>query len=551
MQTSHGKAMARLFWSINDRNPLSPYWFALARPLILRHPNGGWYLIRHGMDLFCAVSVFLLVHRLGRGRHALFAFSCALLTLFWNVSKFKEDGHWHQCIWDRIGVLAVAALCLWAYCKYVDGGRRRGAYLGVSLILYLLAVGTYSLQGSCCLAVLVLGTFRSPDPADSFRAWARRVGRAVFDLGLYLAVFALFVGVWTTAGRPAMSVHYVQSRSLIAEQLPASLRQMLWYDGYTRLVHDIAANWSLGGIALVLLGSVPLFFWLLRKLTTAEASREPQVTLERPEDTAAPSVLPAAVYTIAISLALVAMTVAVESTSRTWYPGSRTLMAQQVFHPLLYCGLFFGATALFRPWFPTGTTRLQVAGVALAAGAVFLAGLEYNRELRAATSRDVQFLTKLRDKLPATATPSNIIMKVDGVDFASWGTCTHRYIQTYYNDPSINLQFLAPGDPIDHWDGYNTMLFCGDADGVWMMGAAEGLRLIPYREVLFARYDGHEVTFLETVTRDDLRGYRVGFLRDGPIHCQHPAVAGKVVSPPAAAPVSQTTATGRNENVGP
>jgi hypothetical protein len=57
-----GLRMTRLFWSVDGRNPLSPWWYLVASLLILAH-DSGLYLIRKLVDPLLAVSAFLLFDR--------------------------------------------------------------------------------------------------------------------------------------------------------------------------------------------------------------------------------------------------------------------------------------------------------------------------------------------------------------------------------------------------------------------------------------------------------------------------------------------------------
>jgi hypothetical protein len=173
--------------------------------------------------------------------------------------------------------------------------------------------------------------------------------------------------------------------------------------------------------------------------------------------------LPALIgWVLVIVAALLTGPVCLESTSTIWYPGCRTQFFQQVFHPLLYSSLFFAATGLGTWFWPRLGAGIQLAGVSAACALALVAGLEFNRQLSEQTVQDQQFLGHLKEALPAVTQPTNVIMKLDGVDLPHWGLCTHRYVQTYYHCPAVNMQFLKKGPPIDKWAGYNTMVFGPD-----------------------------------------------------------------------------------------
>jgi len=521
-QNSSGKHLPALFWSINDRNPLLPYWYYAAKPVILGFPDFGWYLVRRPVDLMCALSVFTLLYRIGRGRFSFFAFSCALLTLLWNFNGYRS-----MVIWVMVADLSVSALCLWSYLKYVDGNRSQGHYLAISLMLYLVAIGTYTLQSSILLPIFAFGLLRPPTPSGRSR-WRDQVRPALLDAGLFLAMFVLFYLVWMTTRRPVMDVYYKLKPSLIIAQLGTSLTQAIWHSSYTSFLGTLFNGWSRGVLIGAGLASAVCFgtlFACIRRLTAPQTTAAEQTCGDSPA-TEEPSIYPTLGYTLLVAFALYASTLVVESTSDVWYAGSRTLMIQQVFQPLAYCALFFGAVGVLNRWSRRWTYRVQWVGMTAACVVAYLVGLEYNHQLNAHTRYDKQFFSALDKAAPqGFEGQQTIIMKLDGgVDLARWGTCTHRYVQTYYKNPKLNLQFLIPGAPVEGFAGYNTMVFLPDDQGVQMMGPNEGLDLVPYHQLRFAVYDGQKVTFQEAISAEELRGFRVKYDRPNSIRCSMPPV---------------------------
>src|SRR5262249_2034875 len=152
---NHGAALPKAFWLLNDRNPLSPWWYVAFSPVIEAGPSG-LFLLRRLIDPFLACSTFLLIHRLSRGRHVAFPFSCSLVVLAWTFSSYLD-----HVTWNFLGALGLNLLSIWAFCAYVDGGRRNHHLVVASLVLFLVSIGTYTLQAGGALAIAWVSLIRS------------------------------------------------------------------------------------------------------------------------------------------------------------------------------------------------------------------------------------------------------------------------------------------------------------------------------------------------------------------------------------------------------
>src|SRR5260370_15804293 len=81
MEEKTGTSLPKTLWALDNRNPLSPWWYVLARPLLTAESGYGFFVARRVADLACCLSVFILLHRLGRERPGFNAVACALMTL--------------------------------------------------------------------------------------------------------------------------------------------------------------------------------------------------------------------------------------------------------------------------------------------------------------------------------------------------------------------------------------------------------------------------------------------------------------------------------------
>jgi hypothetical protein len=128
------------FWTtLETRNPLAPWWYQAFSPLIFLRPEG-LYLLRKLVDLFLAASVYLLVNQISRARLPRFALACGILVLFWNFSGLVE-----QIIWIPLTSFAFSILSVYFYCRYLDSDRAMADYFVISLLLFFVALGTYTI----------------------------------------------------------------------------------------------------------------------------------------------------------------------------------------------------------------------------------------------------------------------------------------------------------------------------------------------------------------------------------------------------------------------
>jgi hypothetical protein len=520
------KQLPSAFWQIDGRNPLSPYWWLAVRPLVLCDWFPGLFVVRRFIDLFLTVSVFAFLSRLGGGRHLFFAFCCALLTLLWNFNAYRE-----MILWNFLGALGLSVLSLWSYCKYLDSERGNGFYLGSSLLLYLLAIGTYTLQASAFLAVFALGLVRTPVRPPSARAWWKQAQLAALDGCLFAATFGIFWLIWVASSPYMFQMPNagLPSRGLASGQMLEALRKAWWHPSYSELIALTRLHWAPPALALAAAVGLPclagVIEWARREAGRGEAGDGPG------------SLYKTLALTGVVILALSASTLALEASSEIWIPGTRTIMVQQVCHPLLYVGLLFAAVSPLSAFSKRLVGPATLAGVSFLAWGALLVGLEYNRELTALTRGDKRFLAALREQLPRVDQPTTILLlKTDDSAVHRWVHLGFRLVQNCYRNRLIDLQFLLPGPAVSSCSGRNTMLFASDERGVTLQTPDGKVSQVPYSQLLFASYTAGKVTFRQSVPLDELNGYQVGVLRTEPIRSLHPASGGLASRSVAARP---------------
>jgi hypothetical protein len=352
----------KAWWAIASRNPLAPWWYEAASPLIAAFA-GGLYFARKLLDLALAVSAALLVDELNQGRRRVFALACGLLVLLWNFSHYVE-----QILFVMLIALALSLLSVYFYARYLNARRMASEQLAISLLLFLAALATYSIQSGVPLAVALLGFAygRTGLPRESPD---RAAMRNLTDVALFAVVFVLFTQIWITTSGPTSSFFKLDV-GRFASQIGPSLANFAWHADTTALVASLLAHWPVWLTGAAFIAFTLLFDAVLKRNSQQGAADAAACRL---------SFRDPIWLTGLVAVCLVLPTVALEATSTIWFPGSRSRMVQQAFQPLLYLTLTFGLLSL------GGKARRVVRAQALAAAALcgfaVVVAAEYNRQL--------------------------------------------------------------------------------------------------------------------------------------------------------------------------
>jgi hypothetical protein len=500
-----GLELHHQFWAnLETRNPLAPWWYQAFSPLIFLLPEG-LYLLRKLVDLFLAASVFLLVNQISRARLPKFAFACGTLVLFWNFSTYVE-----QILWIPLTSLAFSILCVYFYCRYLDSGRAAADYLVISLLLFFVALATYTIQCGVPIAVLLLGLFRRQDTAKGWR-FSSAVCGAIKDTAFFGVLFVLFIQVWITASVPMDNFFHVDPRLLLNRFL-RSISNLVWHFDTTYLIRSLTQHWPLWLVAASVGVSAILFYCLLvvfaRKVATPRTAGSPVPHLDL-------------TLVLAVFCALVAPTLLLESITAIWFPGSRSRMVQQGFQPVLYLSILFLLTEYLLRRTGRGVEYVRNVGIALLCAMGAVIGLEYNRQLSEQTMFENKLETGLKKILPALGKPTHFVVKMKGIQFGVWGSgCAWSmpslFAQTAYNSNAVWLDPVYEGEPKHS----KPVTFGSDQQGIYSPESGdspESGAWIPYQDVVLVEFDGQRATRLKSIDRETFSGYRALYAREKPL----------------------------------
>jgi len=495
MANYSGLEVHRHFWAtVENRNPLAPWWYQVFSPLIFLRPEG-LYLLRKLVDLFLAASVYLLVDKISYARLPKFAFACGVLVLFWNFSGYVEQIQWIPLI-----ALGLSMLSIYFYCRYLDSGRATADYLVISLLLFFVALATYSIQCGVPIAVFLLGLFRRQETTGGWR-WSSAVCGAIKDTVFFGILFVLFIQVWITTSGP-MGGLFDLSPGLLLNRFLRSISNLVWHYDTTYVIASLNAHWPLWLVAASLGVSAILFYWLFVVFARIVAA-------PRTAGSSVPHL--DLVLVLAVFFALVAPTVLLE-TSTIYFPGSRSKMVQQGFQPVLYLSILFLLTEYLFRRSGRGFEYVRNVGIALFCALAAVLGLEYNRQLSEQSMFERKLETGLKKILPAVGKPTHFVVKMKGMKRGVWysginGSMPSLFAETAYNSDAVWLDPVYEGEP----NASKPVTFGSDQQGIY---SPESGDWIPYKDVVLLEFDGQRVIRLTGIDRETFSGYGALYARE-------------------------------------
>jgi len=497
-----GLEMHREFWgTLESRNPLAPWWYQAFSPLIFLLPEG-LYLLRKLVDLFLAASVYLLVDQTSRARLPKFAFACGVLVLFWNFSGYVE-----QILWIPLISLGLSVLSVYFYCRYLDSGRATAEYLVISLLLFFVALATYSIQCGVPIAVFLLGLFRRQEATGGWRL-SSAVGGAIKDSVFFGVLFVLFIQVWITTSVPSSGFSFSHlDPGLFRKHFLRSIANLVWHYDTSSLIGSLNRHWPLWLVVASVGVSAILFYCLFVAVARKEAtpptagSSVPHLDL---------------VLVLAVFCALVAPTVVLETTTAIWFPGSRSRMVQRGFQPVVYLSILFLLTEYLFRRTGRGVEYVRNASIALLCAWAAVFGLEYNRALAEQSMFERKLETGLKQILPALGKPTHFVVKMKGMRMGVWysGVAVSMpslFVETAYNSNAVWLDPVYEGEP----KASKPVTFGSDQQGIYSPESGGGW--IPYQDVVLLEFDGQRVTRLTSIDRETFSGYGALYAREKPL----------------------------------
>ena len=221
-----GAEPAKLFWSIDNRNALAPWWYLAARPFIEYQPSA--FLILHlVIGLLAGLSTYLVLRELLSIPARLFAVSVGTLVSLFIVTVYRDD-----IVWTQVGALSCTLLTIWTYLRSKVAGRDIASWRGVSLVFWLISISTYTLQCGAVIGIFAISVILNTRNTDrSVRRVIRCVLEGSADLAPYVAILIIYYMIWVTSS--AANSPGFTGLSFSSAQLIQSLSLGLWHSDYT------------------------------------------------------------------------------------------------------------------------------------------------------------------------------------------------------------------------------------------------------------------------------------------------------------------------------
>jgi len=301
-------SVQKAFWEHDLRNPLTPWFYLLAQPLISSSASG-LFLVRKLVDLMCGLAVYAACRAVGGQSYRGVASAAGFLAVVWNFSRIVGQTNWPMLAAAALGLMGVAA-----YVRFLDSERRHAHWLWVSLLLYLVALGAYSLNASFALAVPALAMLRRREP------WWIRGPLAALDFAPFVGLFVIFYLTWSTTGDiPPSTLPASVWAGLSAGGRSAGY--FLWDPVIFELLKEAWRLQSPGSLVLVAGAAISLGAGAYLMLRTVPFSGKDKGGF---------------LQLLAVGASASLMIVAVESLLSSSYPvGARTPTVQQVVVPLV------------------------------------------------------------------------------------------------------------------------------------------------------------------------------------------------------------------------
>jgi hypothetical protein len=513
LQRGSGAGAANLWWALDDRNPLSPWWYIAAQDIIL-HFDAGLLALRYAMAALLALSAYCMVITVAGCRSRSFALALGVVIVFWMVNRYTE-----QIIWNFHVALCASLLSVATYAHFIKGDRRSYLLGGTSIVLYFVAIGTYTIQCGAVFAIGYLALRRTwATQADHRSRIVKGVIQAICDTAPYVALFTIFILIWrTTIDAGAVDAFSLQFNP---GALLASVREGIWSTDLAPVFSRVYGSPDRDVIVAIAAG-----FGVL--MLTGLQFRN-RIGGGTPSIIGVPQLLDVFVVIGCIA----APTIALESSSQTWTPGARWPMIYQLTTPAFFLScaaailLLTTRTGLLRQWLWTATV-----GLAVVIGELLSLG---HNQLQVEISRNEKFIRESIIRLVAEdfalgrRPPEQVLLMLHGVSKSRWRSSdilspTIARVWLQRKDISFRLVNWLP-TPNSYWASWWPIRFGFDSDGVGNVKVPYNAQLpklldgaVPYDQVRILDVRGHTAQRVLVANKSDFSGREVEWDRDGPI----------------------------------
>lgn len=428
LQDGTAGTIANNFWKIDGRNPLSPWFYIAARPLILRIANG-LALLQYAAGLSLGLATYALLRLLaGRGGRWLAVFTTVIVVVN------QANAYFDHIIWSFQLALCFSIASIVFYVLFLRTERRWILAYGISLCFWCLSFYSYTLQSGAVVAIVAcqityIGVIGWRTHLTSGGLSIQQIkGRIpiLFDIVPYVVTFIIFLLTWITAVPPGGGFPYVFSFARLISSLQAGIfhQDIILMFQVTKLSH-FAAWYAVIGLLL----AASLTGLICR---VVPRSKEPGACRY---------------FFIALVVVSIALpTLLVESGGADWPPGSRWRMIYQMTTPVLMLSI----TGFVLASFPTRFNQpiLTIAAFAILVTSLVFS-LAYNERQVSLTNSERVVREAMREAIAERSTESNagplfVLLEVDDTfQWLPYESLRRSYMKSWFPGANVEYRILA------------------------------------------------------------------------------------------------------------
>ena len=502
LQTGNGADTASLWWAGSQRNPLAPWWHIAAKDVILGF-DAGLLSLRYAMAALLALSTYYMVVIVAGRRSRSFALGLGIVIVFWMASRHTA------LVWNFQGALSASLLSVATYGHFFKSGRLSYLLL-TSILLYFVAIATYTIQCGAAIAIGYLALRRQWGSDEGHQPGIfKGVILAICDTAPYVALFGLFLLIWRATIRP--NIVAIFTLHFEPQALLASLREGIWNTDFTTFfvrAYYISPDWiiiTLMAAGCGLLALIALQFHRRMSGINPSIIRFPQL-----------------LDVVIVLGCIAAPTIALESSSQVWTPGTRWPEIYQLTSPAIFlsCGMavlmLTTRAGLLRQW-------MWAALVGLAVGIGELFSLANNQTQVDATRHDKHIRNSIvrlvsEDLALGRRPPEQILLILDGAARGGSGLAilspiiAHVWLQR--DDIAFRLVNWFP-PPSSDFASWWRIRFGPDSEGVTNAKTFGGT--VPYDQIRILHVTDRAAQRILVADQSDFSGLEVEWDRDSPI----------------------------------
>ncbi len=262
----------------------------------------------------------------------------------------------------------------------------------------------------------------------------------------------------------------------------------------------MTSDWNIALLVAAAAGLFCFFGFVFKKLLSAEINQQPTDT--GADSTREPEwkILPFALIGV---MGIMASTMAVELTSPLFYPGTRSVMIQQTYIPIVFFSLVFLLTwgAQQHLWARRARWALATAGVTFAC----LLAFEHNRKTVSFTSiQQKKLLESVAPVVNETGKHLNVVVVFNDPSLTRVNPIlANNFVKKHLADKNITPYFVLDSYFIRGFVGFTPIVLYNDDRGIYLDPQFKRKDpFIKYEDTVFIRYNGVKPVVMTKSSRE-------------------------------------------------